>query len=112
MMSTTNDVKHDLDRSICSVCSLGNSRLNVRIIEPVLEDFEHLRTYRGSGAGIKKAGRHIGKEPVQTCQVRESQTSANMPTLAGRARPIEKFAEAVAKCGSEVSRGQWGGQDK
>ena len=25
-----------------------------------------------------------------------------MPTLAGRARPIEKFAEAVAKCGPEV----------
>lgn len=26
-----------------------------------------------------------------------------MPTIAGRARPIEKFAEAVAKCGPEVS---------
>ena len=25
-----------------------------------------------------------------------------MPTLAGRARPVEKFAEAVAKCGPEV----------
>lgn len=27
-----------------------------------------------------------------------------MPTIAGRQRPIEKFAEAVAKCGPEVSR--------
>lgn len=27
-----------------------------------------------------------------------------MPTVAGRARPIEKFAEAVAKCGPEVGR--------
>lgn len=26
-----------------------------------------------------------------------------MPTIAGRARPIEKFAEAAAKCGPEVS---------
>lgn len=25
-----------------------------------------------------------------------------MPTIAGRARPIEKFAEAAAKCGPEV----------
>ena len=30
--------------------------------------------------------------------------TANMPTLAGRARPIEKLAEAVAKCGPEVGR--------
>jgi hypothetical protein len=26
-----------------------------------------------------------------------------MPTIAGRQRPIEKFAEAVGKCGVEVS---------
>ncbi|KAK5088852.1 hypothetical protein LTR05_003074 [Lithohypha guttulata] len=26
-----------------------------------------------------------------------------MPTIAGRARPIEKFAEAVAKCGPEAA---------
>lgn len=27
-----------------------------------------------------------------------------MPTISGRARPIEKFAEAAAKCSVEVSR--------
>lgn len=71
---------------------------------------------RGAGIAGRSAAtrRSIRSRVSRTCLVatrrpRNSQVSPpshilKMPTMAGRTRPIEKFAEATAKCAPEVRR--------